>query len=58
MQRREIECHSWNGSTIDNAQCSEQNKPTARQECYNDKCKGTWRVGDWSEVIILYLNAL
>jgi hypothetical protein len=50
MQRREVGCQLSNGTQVDMQQCSEAEKPPQRQECYNDKCKGTWKVGEWSEV--------
>jgi hypothetical protein len=50
MQRRDVECQLNNGTEVDLQQCSEVEKPPQRQECYNDKCKGTWKVGEWSEV--------
>lgn len=50
MQRRGIECALANGTIVDQKMCNEVTKPILRQECYNDRCKGTWRVGDWSEV--------
>lgn len=50
MQRRDVECQLNNGTGVDLQQCSEVEKPPQRQECYNDKCKGTWKVGEWSEV--------
>ncbi|XP_075215247.1 ADAMTS-like no long nerve cord [Lycorma delicatula] len=49
MQRRDVICQAANGSTLDIRFCNEAEKPTQRQECYNDKCKGTWKVGEWSE---------
>ncbi|BES91442.1 Thrombospondin type 1 domain [Nesidiocoris tenuis] len=49
MQRRNIECHSDNGTILEDGFCDDSIKPMQRQECYNDKCKGTWKVGDWSE---------
>ncbi|GLH06199.1 Uncharacterized protein GBIM_11689 [Gryllus bimaculatus] len=49
MQRREVSCQLTNGTVVDLQQCSEAEKPPQRQECYNDKCKGTWKVGEWSE---------
>ncbi|XP_074000161.1 ADAMTS-like no long nerve cord isoform X2 [Rhodnius prolixus] len=49
MQRRGIECALANGTIVDQKMCNEVTKPILRQECYNDRCKGTWRVGDWSE---------
>lgn len=50
MQRRDIDCQLNNGTEVDLQLCSEAEKPPQRQECYNDKCKGTWKVGEWSEV--------
>ncbi|RZF41389.1 hypothetical protein LSTR_LSTR000103 [Laodelphax striatellus] len=49
MQRREVICQAANGSSLDSKMCDDAAKPTQRQECYNDKCKGTWKVGEWSE---------
>ncbi|XP_023289510.1 A disintegrin and metalloproteinase with thrombospondin motifs 20-like [Orussus abietinus] len=57
MQRREIKCRSLreleNGtqivSLLELSNCEESSKPTQRRECYNDACKGVWRVGEWSE---------
>jgi len=50
MQRRDVDCQLNNGTEVDLQLCSEAEKPPQRQECYNDKCKGTWKVGEWSEV--------
>lgn len=50
MQRRDVTCQAANGSDIEVDHCNEIERPTQRQECYNDKCKGTWKVGEWSEV--------
>ncbi|KAF6216025.1 hypothetical protein GE061_000362 [Apolygus lucorum] len=49
MQRRSVECYSHNGTILEDKFCDDLTKPILRQECYNDKCKGTWKVGDWSE---------
>ncbi|XP_049830977.1 protein madd-4-like isoform X2 [Schistocerca gregaria] len=48
MQRRDVTCLLSNGTEV-NGLCNESEKPPVRQECYNDKCKGTWKVGEWSE---------
>lgn len=56
MQRRGIECQIDNNTLVEQELCDEQTKPSIRQECFNDKCKGTWRVGDWSEVTIFYFS--
>ena len=58
MQRREISCRLLeenedkieNATVTDPAKCDESMRPPQRQECYNDACKGVWRVGEWSEV--------
>ncbi|KRJ98785.1 protein madd-4 isoform X4 [Drosophila yakuba] len=47
MQRREVTCRYANG-TSGNV-CDEYERPAARQECYNERCKGVWRVESWSE---------
>ena len=52
MQKRDISCTYKNGTEVDSSLCDQNEKPTQRQECYNDKCKGTWKVGEWSEVKI------
>ncbi|GLV43482.1 no long nerve cord [Carabus blaptoides fortunei] len=49
MQRREVTCQIANTTDIDGSLCDENERPTHRQECYSDKCKGTWKVGEWSE---------
>ena len=58
MQKREVTCHvikemedgTENVTIADHNKCDEGLKPPQRQECYNDACKGVWRVGEWSEV--------
>lgn len=50
MQRREVSCQLSNSTEVDLELCSEVEKPPQRQECYNDNCKGTWKVGEWSDV--------
>ncbi|XP_017154493.1 protein madd-4 isoform X1 [Drosophila miranda] len=47
VQRREVGCRYENG-TVGTA-CDEYEKPLPRQECYNERCKGVWRVEPWSE---------
>ncbi|XP_059474388.1 ADAMTS-like protein 3 isoform X4 [Neocloeon triangulifer] len=49
MQRREVNCQFPNGTITESPLCDEKDKPSARQECYNVKCKGTWKVGEWSD---------
>ncbi|XP_016964049.1 protein madd-4 isoform X2 [Drosophila biarmipes] len=47
IQRREVTCRYDNG-TVGTA-CDEYERPAVRQECYNERCKGVWRVEPWSE---------
>ncbi|XP_046490682.1 protein madd-4 isoform X2 [Neodiprion pinetum] len=57
MQRREVTCRiteegvngTTNATVLDVSKCEESVKPPQRLECYNDECKGVWRVGEWSE---------
>ncbi|XP_043685807.1 protein madd-4 isoform X2 [Vespula pensylvanica] len=57
MQRRDISCRLTeelengheNVTQLDPNKCDETTRPLQRQECYNDACKGVWRVGEWSE---------
>lgn len=66
MQRRDVTCRlveqiedaKENVTVLDSGKCDESSKPLQRQECYNDACKGVWRVGEWSEVssMVLLLN--
>ncbi|XP_043498775.1 protein madd-4 isoform X2 [Polistes fuscatus] len=59
MQRRDISCRligeledgRQNITQLDLNKCDEATRPLQRQECYNDACKGVWRVGEWSECI-------
>ncbi|XP_018562984.1 protein madd-4 isoform X1 [Anoplophora glabripennis] len=49
MQRRMVKCEIGGNLTVDPFQCEENEKPIDRQECYNEKCVGKWKVGPWSE---------
>ncbi|XP_076245168.1 ADAMTS-like no long nerve cord isoform X2 [Calliopsis andreniformis] len=57
MQRRDVTCRlvedlengQQNVTLLDPNQCDDAIRPVQRQECYNDACKGVWRVGEWSE---------
>ncbi|XP_050540145.1 protein madd-4 isoform X2 [Daktulosphaira vitifoliae] len=49
MQRRDVYCQNSNEATILDASCKGIEKPVNRKECYNDQCKGTWKVGEWSD---------
>ncbi|XP_054005175.1 protein madd-4 isoform X1 [Hylaeus anthracinus] len=57
MQRRDVTCRlvddedngQQNVTLLDPNKCDDTARPLQRQECYNDICKGVWRVGEWSE---------
>lgn len=57
MQRRDVTCRllddsenaQQNATLLDPNKCDDTVRPVQRQECYNDACKGVWRVGEWSE---------
>ncbi|XP_050482472.1 protein madd-4 [Bombus huntii] len=57
MQRRDVTCRlvddmengQQNITLLDPNKCDDTTRPLQRQECYNDACKGVWRVGEWSE---------
>ncbi|KAF3423167.1 hypothetical protein E2986_06800 [Frieseomelitta varia] len=59
MQRRDVTCRlvedmengQENITLLDPSKCDDTTRPLQRQECYNDACKGVWRVGEWSEVL-------
>lgn len=54
IQRRNVSCQGLNDSQIPSKhlkQCDENERPPHRRECYSEKCKGTWKVGEWSQVI-------
>ncbi|XP_050432686.1 ADAMTS-like protein 1 isoform X2 [Adelges cooleyi] len=49
MQRRDVYCQNSNEATISDEACKGIEKPVNRKECYNDQCKGTWKVGEWTD---------
>lgn len=61
MQKRDISCRlvseddPENVTLLDPSKCDEATRPLQRQECYNEACKGVWRVGEWSEVSVRLL---
>lgn len=57
MQRRNVYCQNSDGATISDEACHGIEKPVNRKECYNDQCKGTWKVGEWSEVSVCSVSA-
>ncbi|XP_022258891.1 ADAMTS-like protein 1 isoform X2 [Limulus polyphemus] len=48
-QKRDIFCRLPNETEVDGVRCEERTRPRRRRECYNDQCRGVWKVGDWSE---------
>ena len=61
LQRRSLQCLMANGTALDSILCNEQTRPTEKRECFNEHCRGTWKVSDWSEVnhhSHLHLNVL
>jgi hypothetical protein len=48
LQKRNVTCTYGNETVSD--KCDENEKPTTKQECYSELCKGVWRVESWSEV--------
>lgn len=48
IQKREVSCRFANDTIAQT--CTEYEKPISRQECYNERCRGVWRVEPWSEV--------
>jgi len=49
IQRRRLQCLMQNGTALDTVLCSEQTRPAEKRECFNENCRGTWKVSDWSE---------
>lgn len=54
LQKRNVSC-SFDNETFSD-KCDENEKPTTKQECYNELCKGVWRVEPWSEVRIMFYS--
>lgn len=50
LQRRVVRCEIGRNLTLDPSKCELDAKPIDRQECFNEKCVGKWKVGAWSEV--------
>lgn len=55
LQKRNVSCTFDNETVSD--KCDENEKPTTKQECYNELCKGVWRVEQWSEVVYMFVLA-
>lgn len=50
LQKRDVSCVFGNETVSD--KCDENEKPTTKQECYNELCVSTFRVEQWSEVSV------
>ena len=50
LQKRNLQCLMENGTVLDPILCNEKEKPSQKRECFNEKCQGTWKAGDWSAV--------
>lgn len=50
LQKRDVNCIFNNESA--SIACDDNEKPIHQQECYNELCKGIWRVEAWSEVSV------
>ncbi|XP_022257706.1 uncharacterized protein LOC106472631 isoform X3 [Limulus polyphemus] len=51
-QERKLHCRLLNGTEVDVHHCKDKTRPRRRRECYNDQCKGVWKVGEWSECTV------
>ncbi|KAJ8976403.1 hypothetical protein NQ317_003039 [Molorchus minor] len=49
MQWRTVKCQMLPNLTLDSSKCVRNERPLDKQECYNSKCVGKWKVGPWSE---------
>ncbi|XP_052864156.1 protein madd-4 [Anopheles cruzii] len=48
LQKRDVFCE-FDGQRSAEKVCEAEEKPVTKQECYNELCKGVWRVEPWSE---------
>ncbi|KAG8181971.1 hypothetical protein JTE90_026909 [Oedothorax gibbosus] len=48
-ERRAVFCRGPDGADLPHSQCDEKTRPRRKRECYNSKCRSTWKVGEWSE---------
>lgn len=55
LQKRPLDCVMSNGTVLDPMLCNERDKPTQKRECFNENCRGTWKVSEWSHVSPLLL---
>ncbi|XP_058177260.1 protein madd-4 [Anopheles ziemanni] len=49
LQKRDVFCQFEGARGDSEKPCEDQEKPVTKQECYNELCKGVWRVEPWSD---------
>uniref|UniRef100_A0AAG5DSC6 PLAC domain-containing protein n=1 Tax=Anopheles atroparvus TaxID=41427 RepID=A0AAG5DSC6_ANOAO len=49
LQKRDVFCQLEGERAGSEKPCDDQEKPVTKQECYNELCKGVWRVESWSD---------
>lgn len=49
VQERLVACRLPDGAPADDKLCDASVRPQDQQECYSERCRGVWKVGDWSE---------
>ncbi|EEC14443.1 hypothetical protein IscW_ISCW021248 [Ixodes scapularis] len=49
VQERLVECRLPDGTPVDEKLCDASTRPQDQQECLSERCRGVWKVGDWSE---------
>ena len=50
LQKRKLDCVLDNGTLLDSILCNDRDKPSQKRECFNENCRGAWKVSDWSHV--------
>ncbi|XP_046460782.1 ADAMTS-like protein 1 isoform X7 [Daphnia pulex] len=48
LQKRQLDCVMDNGTLLDAILCSDRDRPSQKRECFNENCRGAWKVSDWS----------
>lgn len=59
MKTRTVFCGSWKNEEIHKIAddlCDISKKMSSEEECYGDKCSGSWFTGPWSRVIICFIK--
>jgi len=50
LQKRQLDCVMDNGTSLDPLLCGDRDRPSQKRECFNENCRGAWKVSDWSHV--------